>query len=248
MSANTWLVIAIVGFSLAGAALIAAVVLFIRLNIPAIIGDLTGRTVAREIKALRDMNASGGDKRFRPSAVNLARGKLTEEVMEEAAKNKGVAHASKRLDRTSGELEQEPQRRRSGTMGLSDAARDGSEKIGFEPTEYLDSDATEVLSDSDATEVLEPEDAAQPEENATEVLEPEDTAQPEDNATEVLEPEDAAQPDPNATEVLTGETELLSGSTTVLTPTEQLTGAPTRQVTFKLKLDEVVIHSDETIE
>lgn len=212
--------------------MIAAVVLFIRLNIPAIIGDLTGRTVAREIKALRDMNASGGDKRFRPSAVNLARGKLTEEVMEEAAKNKGVAHASKRLDRTSGELEQKPQRRRSGTMGLSDAARDGSEKIGFEPTEYLDSDATEVLSDSDATEVLEPEDAAQPEENAT----------------EVLEPEDAAQPDPNATEVLTGETELLSGSTTVLTPTEQLTGAPTRQVTFKLKLDEVVIHSDETIE
>ena len=52
MSANTWLIIAIIGFSLSGIALIAAVIMFIRLNIPAIIGDLSGRTVAREIKAL----------------------------------------------------------------------------------------------------------------------------------------------------------------------------------------------------
>ena len=80
MSANTWLIIAIIGFSLSGIALIAAVIMFIRLNIPAIIGDLTGRTVAREIKAMRDTNASSGDKRFRPSAVNLERGTLTEKV------------------------------------------------------------------------------------------------------------------------------------------------------------------------
>ncbi len=56
MNATTWFVIAIVGFSLAGAALIAAVLLFLKLNIPAVIADLTGKTANNEIKAIRAAN------------------------------------------------------------------------------------------------------------------------------------------------------------------------------------------------
>lgn len=225
MSANTWLIIAIIGFSLSGIALIAAVIMFIRLNIPAIIGDLTGRTVAREIKAMRDTNASSGDKRFRPSAVNLERGTLTEKVAGKTANNMALAHASKRLDKTSGNLSEKGSKRKSGTVGLSDAVQGKSGRVGSEPTDMLNSDstATEVLS-TESTEVLS--------DNATEVL--------SDNATEVL--------DTNATEVLSDGTEVLSNETTVLSPTEQLKTDASKPVAFKIKHDEVVTHSDEVIE
>jgi len=225
MSANTWLIIAIIGFSLSGIALIAAVIMFIRLNIPAIIGDLTGRTVAREIKAMRDTNASSGDKRFRPSAVNLERGTLTEKVAGKTANNMALAHASKRLDKTSGNLSEKSSKKKSGTVGLSDAVQGKSGRVGSEPTDMLNSDsnATEVLS-TESTEVLS--------DNATEVL--------SDNATEVL--------DTNATEVLSDGTEVLSNETTVLSPTEQLKTDASKPVAFKIKHDEVVTHSDEVIE
>ena len=225
MSANTWLIIAIIGFSLSGIALIAAVIMFIRLNIPAIIGDLTGRTVAREIKAMRDTNASSGDKRFRPSAVNLERGTLTEKVAVKTANNMALAHASKRLDKTSGNLSEKSSKKKSGTVGLSDAVQGKSGRVGSEPTDMLNSDsnATEVLS-TESTEVLS--------DNATEVL--------SDNATEVL--------DTNATEVLSDGTEVLSNETTVLSPTEQLKTDASKPVAFKIKHDEVVTHSDEVIE
>lgn len=225
MSANTWLIIAIIGFSLSGIALIAAVIMFIRLNIPAIIGDLTGRTVAREIKAMRDTNASSGDKRFRPSAVNLERGTLTEKVAGKTANNMALAHASKRLDKTSGNLSEKGSKRKSGTVGLSDAVQGKSGRVGSEPTDMLnnDSNATKVLS-TESTEVLS--------DNDTEVL--------SDNATEVL--------DTNATEVLSDGTEVLSNETTVLSPTEQLKTDASKPVAFKIKHDEVVTHSDEVIE
>lgn len=225
MSANTWLIIAIIGFSLSGIALIAAVIMFIRLNIPAIIGDLTGRTVAREIKAMRDTNASSGDKRFRPSAVNLERGTLTEKVAGNTANNMALAHASKKLDKTSGNLSEKSSKKKSGTVGLSDAVQGKSGRVGSEPTNMLN-------SDSNATEVLSTESTEALSDNATEVL--------SDNATEVL--------DPNATAVLSDGTEVLSSETTVLSPTEQLKTDTSKPVAFKIKHDEVVTHSDEVIE
>ena len=80
MSASTWFLIAIGGFSLSGIALIAAVLMFIRMNIPAIIGDLNGKTVAREIQAMRNANAAAGNKHYEPSPVNAQRGRLTDPI------------------------------------------------------------------------------------------------------------------------------------------------------------------------
>ena len=225
MSAMAWLIIAIVGFSLAGIALVAAVIMFIKMNIPAIIGDLTGKTVAREIKAMRESNASSGDKRFRPSAVNLERGTVTEKVAHTPLSTSDLkkAHASKRLDKTgglgtSGKLGG----KKGGTVGLAE----GNSTVNpvVEPanaTEKLSDNATEVLSNG--TEVLNS--------GATDVLSP---------ATEVLS---------NGTEVLSNGTTVLSSGTTVLSGTEELTAEDNvKPVSFKVVRSEVMIHSDEVIE
>lgn len=225
MSATAWFIIAIVGFSLAGIAFVAAVLMFIKMNIPAIIGDLSGKTVAREIKAMRDANAASGDKRFRPSKVNLERGTLTDKVeqahLDVTAQKK--AHASKRLDRTTGELGQTAAKRKSGTIGLAEATYEADD-IGASPTESLSTE-TEVLSDN-ATVVLS--------DNATEVL--------SDNATEVLSD--------NATEVLTEGTTILSGGTTVLDPTDKLEEPEQidKPVSFVIVKSLIEIHTDEVIE
>lgn len=222
MSAMAWLIIAIVGFSLAGIALVAAVIMFIKMNIPAIIGDLTGKTVAREIKAMRESNASSGDKRFRPSAVNLERGTLTEKVANTPMSTSDLkkAHASKRLDKTgglgtSGKLGA----KKGGTTGLGDGV---SNIIPVENVSIVNE--TEKLSDN-ATEVLT---------NATEVLDS------EVGATEVLQT--------NATEVLSDGTTALAGGTTVLNNTEELSVEyDLKPVAFKIVYSKIVVHSDEVI-
>lgn len=225
MSATAWLIIAIVGFSLSGIAFIAAIILFIKMNIPAIIGDLTGKTVAREIKAMRESNASSGDKRFRPSAVNLERGTLTEKVANTPMSTDDLkkAHASKRLDKTGGLGKSgKVGSKKGGTTGLDDGVSPVTPAVTGTATK-----GTEKLSDN-ATEVLS---------NATEVL--------DSGATDVLAP---------ATEVLASGTEVLSngttvlGGTTVLSGTEELRTEDSKPVAFKVIRSEIIVHSDEVIE
>jgi len=69
VDAATWLKISIAGYSLGGVLLIAAIFMFIKMNIPAIIGDLSGRTAARKIREIREQNT--GNKRQTPKAFNL---------------------------------------------------------------------------------------------------------------------------------------------------------------------------------
>ena len=97
-----------------------------------------------------------------------------------------LAHASKRLDKTSGNLSEKGSKRKSGTVGLSDAVQGKSGRVGSEPTDMLNSDstATEVLSDS-ATEVLDT--------NATEVLS--DGTEVLSNETTVLSPTEQLKTD-----------------------------------------------------
>lgn len=59
---------------------IAAVALFFALDIPRVIGDLTGRTAKKEIANIRAQNLSGGPKAYKPSTVNRQRGKITEKI------------------------------------------------------------------------------------------------------------------------------------------------------------------------
>ena len=57
MSAQTWSIIAIILFTVAGALFVAAVIMFFVMNIPSIIGDLSGRTLAKGIQNIRNENA-----------------------------------------------------------------------------------------------------------------------------------------------------------------------------------------------
>ena len=68
------------GAALAGIMLIVAVLLFIFLHIPAVIGDLTGSNARKAIEEIRNKNASSGDKTYKSSAVNRARAKLTDKI------------------------------------------------------------------------------------------------------------------------------------------------------------------------
>lgn len=226
MSATAWLIIAIVGLSLAGIALIVAVFMFIKMNIPSVIGDLTGKTVAREIKAMREFNNSKGDRRFRPSKVNLERGTLTEKVDTSIDDKKAVAeaHASKRLDRTeTNENKKNSKSQKSnGTIGLND--------FEMNPTDVLNegSTPTEVLSDN-STEVLES--------NATEVL--------SENQTEVLNTDNTEVLSENTNELLDDSTTVLSEGTIVLENTEE--PGNNKPVPFKIIKDNVITHTDEVI-
>ena len=156
MSATTWFIIAIVGFSLSGIFLIAAVILFIKLNIPAVIGDLSGNTVARQIKAIREANEASGQKIHRSSHVNLERGMLTEKVKESeqpanaaSVSYQGQAHSSKRLDKTASGISANLQNATAKEMPAEPVQRQSSS------TEVLSNNIREVnLAGGVVTEVL----------------------------------------------------------------------------------------------
>ena len=152
MSATVWFITAIVGFSLSGIAFVTAAVMFFKMNIPSIIGDLNGKTVAKEMKELRANNLSTGDKSFRPSRTNMDRGMLTEKVIPElSGKASGEAHKSKRLDRTTGEMNGMPSNERGDAFKQrrsGDVFSAGSDNTKGATTGSLSDYATEVLSSS----------------------------------------------------------------------------------------------------
>lgn len=80
MDATTWQIISIVGYSLAGALLITAIVLFFKMKVPAIIGELTGRTAARQIQEIREHR---GNKRHQPNVFDVDPGIIREPVVSE---------------------------------------------------------------------------------------------------------------------------------------------------------------------
>lgn len=54
--------------------------LFFLLDVPKLYGDVSGRTAKKAIEAIRQQNESTGNKAYKPSSVNAARGKLTDKI------------------------------------------------------------------------------------------------------------------------------------------------------------------------
>ena len=75
--AETLSMLSIISFIVAGVALAVAIFLWIFFKIPRVIGDLSGRNARKSIARVRASNEKSGDKSYRPSAANAARGKLT---------------------------------------------------------------------------------------------------------------------------------------------------------------------------
>lgn len=243
MSATAWFIIAIVGFSLAGIALAISIALFVKLNIPAVIGDLSGKTVAREIKAMRARNLSSNDKSRRSSRGNVDNGRSTEKVdvspntADEIAKAKAKAHSSKRLDKTDSGLNEKTdglERKKKSTSTLSeDVAEVDVERLTDVLYEerftdvLIESRATDVLYETRQTEVLS-------ETKQTEVLS-------ESKPTEILSK--ARQ-----TDVLSDEEDTTSNTyTTVLDDNETDEVQLSSPVSFRITKSIVEIHTDEVI-
>lgn len=67
-------------FVASGVLLLITIALFFLLDVPKLFGDVSGRTAKKAIEAIRQQNESTGNKAYKPSAVNAARGKLTDKI------------------------------------------------------------------------------------------------------------------------------------------------------------------------
>lgn len=242
MSATMWLIIAIVGFSVSGIALIAAILMFIKMNIPAIIGDLSGKTVAREIKAMREANVFSGEKLHRPSSVNANRGKLTEKVKGTEYDNAicGQVNISKRIDITdNGQLgyfkNAETQAQIAESVSVQRTTESPSANVG-----EVDIEQQRTLADCER-------------ENATDVL-------AGNNKTAILKEnqETAILSDTRQTEILceVHQTDILCedndlsqriGETSVLSVKENIEQSELKIGLFEITRSVIKIHTDEVI-
>lgn len=176
MSAEVWFIISIIGFALSALALIGAIILFLNFQIPSVIGDLTGKKVAKGVKAMRSSESASGYSA--KASVKPAPDQVKQPLYDPAQ-----AHGSKRLDTSSRKLS---------------GAKTG--KTTEPPSQYVpepDAVITETFSGKETVVLNE-------DPNATVVLQEETTLLNSDpNATVVLQEETALlNSDPNATAIL----------------------------------------------
>ena len=74
MSATAWYVIEIIGFALAAVLLLLDVILFIKLKVPTLVAEISGKRFEKEVKLIRERNMAG-DQRWmegrRPQRKNM---------------------------------------------------------------------------------------------------------------------------------------------------------------------------------
>ncbi len=80
MTYDSYRYIFIIAAILCGIMLIVSVLVFIFLKIPKVISDLSGATARKAIKKIREQNEATGDKGYKVSAFNEARGKITDKI------------------------------------------------------------------------------------------------------------------------------------------------------------------------
>lgn len=72
--------LSLVSCILAGLFFVVAIALFFLLDVRKLIGDISGANARKAIENIRQQNESSGDKAYKPSPVNMARGKLTDKI------------------------------------------------------------------------------------------------------------------------------------------------------------------------
>lgn len=70
--------ISTISFVLAAILCVLAIFLWVYFKIPAVIGDLSGRTAKKSIARMRASNEKSGGQGYKPSSTNASRGKLTD--------------------------------------------------------------------------------------------------------------------------------------------------------------------------
>ncbi len=138
--------VSIVAFVLSAVFFVVAVVVLFVLNIPSVIGDLSGRTAKKAIDKRRIMNENSGDKSYRTSETNAERGKLTSTMQHErkggesSKKGEGKKRNAKAAARKAAAAEE---------MVETGLLERGTPMASHEETEVFASDSsTELLDDS----------------------------------------------------------------------------------------------------
>lgn len=80
MRADTLSLISLICFIAAGSCLILAIFLWVKFRILQIINDLSGRSAKKSIIQMRAANEKNGAKAYRPSQINVKRGKITDTI------------------------------------------------------------------------------------------------------------------------------------------------------------------------
>lgn len=80
MSVELLQTLSLVSYIAAAIFLIISVILFFVLDVRKLYGDISGKTAKKAIENIRKQNETSGDKAYRPSSVNKARGTLTDKI------------------------------------------------------------------------------------------------------------------------------------------------------------------------
>lgn len=262
------------GIALAVVFAVVAVILFVKLDIPKVIGDLSGSTARKQIREIREkgyesVQGSGASKKDAIKSKDST-GKIeVRDIKRKTSRSEELEKkGNERYQKAVDELKKEQQSRMDEFERETDILQgpDDYEKetdILTEPDDY--ERETDILSANvdydEATDVLTPEDDA---DEATDVLTMEDDTE---GATDVLTSEDDME---GATDVLTmeddaeGATDILTAgddeeATNVLTSDEEATNVLLNEAVhgtkpevkdragFKIVTDIVVVHTDESI-
>ena len=224
MSATTWFIIAIVGFSFSGIFLIVSIFIFLKMNIPSVVGDLSGKTIAKEIKAMRQINEKNGEKIYKPSMANIDRGKVSEKTPMD------IVHLSKRLD-----LET------NNTVNNSELNKMYSQ-VEIKPK--AKTPITENLSENTAEIPVDRISGKQKNNKKTEIL---SRNQYTEELYSYQDPEKPLQSP--KTDMLMADKTSQTNSTTVLSDNSQLTEQlEMTPVALKIIRNHIVVHTSETID
>jgi len=249
------------GIALAVVFAVVAVILFVKLDIPKVIGDLSGSTARKQIREIREkgyesVQGSGASKKDAIKSKDST-GKIeVRDIKRKTSRSEELEKkGNERYQKAVNELKKEQQSR------MDEFERETD--ILTEPDDY--ERETDILSADvdydEATDVLTPEDDA---DEATDVLTMEDDTE---GATDVLTMEDDME---GATDVLMmeddaeGATDILAAvddeeATNVLTSDEEATNVLLNEAVhgtkpeikdragFKIVTDIVVVHTDESI-
>lgn len=144
--------VSLISYILAGICLVLAAFFWFFFKIPSVIGDLSGRTAKKSIEKMRQANMRSGNKSYRASATNAARGKLTDTMQHSSKLKKGKTPEEKPAADETGRPE-------TGVLSENKAGAYVDEKTDFlddgETTgNLLDEEATGRLVDEEATMAL----------------------------------------------------------------------------------------------
>lgn len=94
MSVELLQTLSFAAYIIAGIMAMIAVILFFALDIRKVFGDVSGTTAKRAIEDIRRQNELSGDKAYKPSYVNMSRGRVTDKISPSGRLSKMTAKIS----------------------------------------------------------------------------------------------------------------------------------------------------------